>query len=1437
MTHRPYLVRGAMGTSEPTGPPGAADRAQDRSSGPAAQVARDQARLRASQAAVASEVIEFQLARQRVGLASLESVEPLSPREREVLALLAAGRADAEIADQLFISKKTASVHVANIKAKLGASSRVEIALMAARLGLAEAGDPAPSEEPASPARGIVVCPFKGLASYEAVDAPYFFGREPVVASLVARLVGAGMVGLVGPSGSGKSSVLRAGLLPALAAGVLPGSDRWTVGLLRPGTTPTAELRAAVAAALRRARLQPPDEGPVGDALDRLPEGIRLVVGADQFEELFTVCDDEGERAAFVADLVRLSRDPSGRAVVIVAIRADQYGRCAAYRDLAESLAANNLLIGPMTAEELGRAVELPARAAGLRVEPQLTAALVSAVAGEPGGLPLLSTTLLELWQRRDGRTMRLEAYERIGGVSGAVARLAESAYARLTEDQRPIARAIVLRLVSVGDDGTLSRRPIAPDTIDAGRDPDMERVLTILIESRLVTLDEGRLEIAHEALLREWPRLRRWIEDDTGDRLVREHLARAAADWDRSGRSPAELYRGSRLAAAVDWSADHDREASADERAFLEASRDEADREITTARRANRRLRALLGAVAALLVVALVAAGIAAVQERRGQDEAARAARAAALAQEEADRADRAAAVARSRELVASAIVALDDDPTLSKLLAVSAASLEDPPLEALSVLHQAVAADRVVGRRDWPEGTFGWLWFDPDPTGRHAVVTSEPPVNPNERIEVIDSNSGETRWTWEVDDPGLGVGMGHFTAGGKRVVAGVHRDVGTVPGGAPGSAELGVHVWDATTWERVDFWEVEGCGAIVIGAAESRVLLATSPPGDCFDGPPLSVSLEVLDLETGRRDVLATSIVEFQAAITADGRYVAYDAAGTAAAASVSIVWDSATGERVEIDPSTIPGQEHGWVRDISTDGRYLLYGDFPVQVLDLREERAAINLAADETGFFPRAEFDRSGERVYGVGRDGELRVWLAATGEELLAIPGVATSRVTPTVDHRVFASRGDQPTLLVLDIGVRGERGAVDARAGGDFWPERNPGCFAVAGLVVAGGYAAFNDTCGTGFGEGTTQVVAVDQLDLAYSLRGAGGNDMAVSPDGRYFVRQEVDEFIYGPLAIRSLSDGNLLRELDGLCSYSNDPSQGGYGLVENVGDCRRFPEPPFPIWTWQLQWSPDGSMIAATDQGNSWFAAVWDARTGKLLSPARTELLSPERLAKLPPNPMPEQLARAELAAWDVIFSPDSRSLLVSYGAEEGGTIIDVVSLETWQVVTTVTMEGALSLDFVGYSPDGTKLIAASELRARPGGLYWLDAESLQPALPPIGRAHEASMKSIALSPDGSLLATGASDGSIRVWDAETTKLVHEITVGAVEVQGVAFVDNETLAVTPRDSGSLVTYSLDPQELLEIARNSLTRGFTEVECERYHFGTGCPTLDELRGG
>jgi WD40 repeat protein/DNA-binding SARP family transcriptional activator len=491
---------------------------------------------------------------------------------------------------------------------------------------------------------GVVACPFKGLASFDVEDAEVFFGRERLVAEMVARLTGAPLMGIVGPSGSGKSSALRAGLLAALAAGVLPGSERWALVLLRPGEHPLRALEQATA--------------------EIAPRG-RLVLAVDQFEELFSACREEAERAAFVDALIACARDPRRRALVLVAVRADFYGRCAAYPELWRLLGANQVPVGPMRRDELRRAIELPAGRADLRVEPDLTDALIADVEGEPGALPLLSTSLLELWQRRDGRALRLSAYEQAGGVHGAVARLAESAYERLDPERRQIARRILLRLVGEGQGDTVVRARVPLDEFGEQVRP----VLDELTDSRLLTISEGEVEVAHEALLREWPRLRGWLEEDVQGRHLHHQLRNAAREWDAVGRDPGELYRGARLASTLDWAAEHDPELNATERAFLAQSR-------TASERSQRRLRAVLAAVAALLVVAVIAGVVALDQRGNARDEA---------------------RAAEAQQLGARAL--LDDHLDRSLLLARQAVALDDTVRTRGNLLGALLRSPAAIG------------------------------------------------------------------------------------------------------------------------------------------------------------------------------------------------------------------------------------------------------------------------------------------------------------------------------------------------------------------------------------------------------------------------------------------------------------------------------------------------------------------------------------------------------------------------------------------------------------------------------------------------------------------------------------------------------------------------------------------------------------------
>jgi WD40 repeat protein len=284
-------------------------------------------------------------------------------------------------------------------------------------------------------------------------------------------------------------------------------------------------------------------------------------------------------------------------------------------------LADNHLLVGAMTADEYRRAIVSPALRVGAVVEPELVEALVNDVLGEPGALPLLSTTLLELWDARSGRTLTAASYEQLGGVHGAVARMADTAYEALSEAQQEAARRSLLRLAGPGDGDSVVRRRVPVSDFDG--DQEAAEVLRTLTDRRLLTVSDGYVEVAHEALLREWPRFRGWLEEDREGLRLRAHLATAAAAWIASGRDTGELYRGARLAAALDWTTQHSLDLNNVEREFVTNSRDESQQALRRQQRQNRRLRGLLSGVAVLLVVALIAGVVAIVQRRHARHDA----------------------------------------------------------------------------------------------------------------------------------------------------------------------------------------------------------------------------------------------------------------------------------------------------------------------------------------------------------------------------------------------------------------------------------------------------------------------------------------------------------------------------------------------------------------------------------------------------------------------------------------------------------------------------------------------------------------------------------------------------------------------------------------------------------------------------------------------
>jgi WD40 repeat protein/class 3 adenylate cyclase len=482
--------------------------------------------------------------------------------------------------------------------------------------------------------RGEVGLPYKGLEAFQPQDAEFFFGREELIADLAGRLAGSAFLAVIGPSGSGKSSVVRAGLVPAIWGGAhgLAQSRDWKVVIMTPGAHPLEEL------AVRLATERGLSPGSVLEDLRRDPHNLclavrqllldqsgdaKVVLVVDQAEEVFTLCRDEEERRLFVEVLAHAAQE-NAQTLVVLALRADFYGHCASYPALAALVQDHQSLVGPMREAEIRRAIERPAAKAGLQLEPGLVTRILDDVGSEPGSLPLLSHALLETWSRRDDHTMTLAAYDDSGGVRGAIARTADAVYGQLDAEQQEVARRIFLRLTEPGQGTEDTRRRASLGELLPGGDEQaaVEEVLDILARARLVTVGLDAVEVAHEALIREWPLLRRWLEEDRAGLLIHRRLTDDSREWLRFDRDPGLLYRGARLSAAQEWSEANEARLSDEEREFLDTCRAALEREAEARRRRQRLLKGVAATLAILLGVAAAAAIVAANQRGRAQRE-----------------------------------------------------------------------------------------------------------------------------------------------------------------------------------------------------------------------------------------------------------------------------------------------------------------------------------------------------------------------------------------------------------------------------------------------------------------------------------------------------------------------------------------------------------------------------------------------------------------------------------------------------------------------------------------------------------------------------------------------------------------------------------------------------------------------------------------------
>lgn len=1114
-----------------------------------------------------------------------------------------------------------------------------------------------------------LVCPYRGLLPYGSGDAETFFGREADVEACLSRLRARGALAVVGPSGTGKSSLVRAGVVATLVA------EGTRVLMTTPGSRPLDSLAG----------------------LPTHPPFPVLVV--DQAEEAVTLCADVAERTAYLDVLAAYQGQ------VVLALRADRLGELSTHPGFARLVERGLYLLSPMSEDNLRAAIEGPARQAGLRLEPGLVDLLVREVEGEPGALPMLSHVLRQTWERREGPTLTVDGYRATGGIRDAVAQSAEDLFTHFDERQQLQVRALFLRLVTPSDDGapTRSRVPRQRLALDASH----ERLIDLLAAARLVSSDEGDVQIAHEALAREWPRLRGWLEDDVEGQRVFRHLTVAAEGWDALGRPDSELYRGVRLVGATEWTDRHQVELTGTERSFLDASRANAERELHAEARINRRLRLALAGVAALLVVAL-GAGVVAVGAARRSDEQAR--------------------IADARRLSAEAVTTVE--PDLAVLLGLQAVRLDDS-LATRSALSEVLGktGDLVAVARG-----SGFDYVDVSPDGRTVAVTSADGADVQGQTTYDAVTLARTGGRPDLRTAALA----YSPDGGQLVVAVAGWD--PLGSGVNHPDAHALHALDARSLAQVGTFDGFVDGAFVAGdgldfSADGTRLAAVAWLGDA----PLEAM--VWGTDDPARPIFRVPMPEIYGLVqlSPDGRtlYVAQRAGADSLRA-----FDVDTGNLLR---SAAPdwGGERGGIIALSPDGSTLARSDVTgLVVLDAGTFERLFTLTGESGGVSALA-FGPEGTQLAAGYADGTVVVWDLAARQAVHTFRGHAkeVSDLTFSPDGNTLYSVAPDRLLLAWDVG--GTRGFPGWRS----FPEAPAGRAVHASDPSPDGRQVLYSAYGHARGHETFQF-----RDLATGaltpLQEAGNVFQALwSPDSTLVLATGSD------LAEKNFwlqawdpQTGTLVRRNDRAAGKWHAFTSDGSSLVsvgpddamrwidpttlETEGPTVLLPSLPGEDWETPVV-SPDDNTVVLRRWASS-AAAVVDVTTGTVRSVTLDGYGS----------------------AMD--FSPDGAGLAVYYDGGVWG-VVDVAALREGRLEYLVPVRAFPSnhvWDLI-YSDDGTQIITMGS-----GVVELWDAATLG-HLGSLGVGGEDDIATARPLADGHTLLLAHPQGQVLTWDTSPQHLV----------------------------------------------------------------------------
>ena len=1141
------------------------------------------------------------------------------------------------------------------------------------------------------------VCPYRGLRAFREEDAPFFFGRGAFADQLAGMVKQRSLVAVVGASGSGKSSVVFAGLVPRLRR-ARPPEAVWDVASFTSSDRPFHQLAVALVSLLepevspfeRRKEANRWAEGIqkgevslrdlVEEVLAKQPGTDRLLLVADQFEELYTLTLDESVRHGFVDHLLEATAHFPIQ--VVLTLRGDFYGRALSHRPFADALQDGVVNLGPMIRGELERTVVEPARKVGLEFERGLVERILEDMGDDPGNLPLLEFALTELWNRRRGGMLTHEAYKDIGQVQGAIARRAEAEYGRLGDEEKRLARRIFLRLVAPGEgtEDTRRRAALAELLPTEGEAMDIETVVWELAGARLLTTgrDERGKEIVnvvHEALIRGWPRLRRWIDEDRDALRTHRRLTEAATEWEENNRDGSYLYHGAHLAEAEEWAEEHADDLNSLEREFLDSS--------VSAHKRTQTQRVAVGLAAILLVIGALAL-FAIIQNRT----AIRERNITATAQAERDRAE----IALARQLTAQALNQIEEQLDLALLLSLEANYLSDVVEVRGNLLdglqYNPCLTTFLRGHTDKVRS----VAFSPD--GQTLASASW-----DNTIILWDVTTGQPIGQPLTDHRDM-VQSVAFSPDGK-MLASASKDNTIILWDVATGQPLGQPLTGHTTWVFSVAFSPDG-QTLASGEEDGTIILwdiATRQPLD----PPL----------TGH-----TAPV-YSVAFSPDGQTLA---SGSEADGTI-ILWDAATGQ--SLDPPLTAHTDVVKRAVFNPDGKLLASGsvDKTIILWDVIARQPIGPPLTGHTAPVYDVAFSPDGKTLVSGSTDGTIIQWDIASGQPTgppLTDHAAAIYSVAFNPDGQTLTSGSEDGVIILWDV-------AAHPRLGQPL-TGHTEGVRSVA-------FSPDGQTLASGSDDGTIilwDVAAGQRLGHPLTDHADAVVSVALSPDGKTLASSSYGIIILWDVVSRQPLGQPLTGHTDWVRSVAFSPdgkmlASGGWDNTVILWDVATRQPISQPLTNHtdavvSVAFSPDSKTLASGSKDNS--ITLWDVTTRQ---------------------PLGQPLTDHTDWVLSVAFSPDGRTL-ASGSADHTIILWDVATgCAIGQPLTSHT-DKVLS---VAFSPDGRTLASGSTDNTI---ILW-DVTTRQLIGQPLN-GHTDWVSSIAFSPDGKTLASSSKDNTITLWD-----------------------------------------------------------------------------------